>query len=142
MDMSKESKAALHGFLFNLRTPLASIRGFAAFVEKDKTTNAQFPLEGHEWLRRWAPEVEVWWNKTLELTELCGRSNVEDYDWKALIEQLMSALHGIEVAADEATKIPHSETYVSGDMLHMIISSMEHLRDAYKATQALLPKLE
>ena len=142
MDMSKKSKTALHAFLFNLRTPLASIRGLAALVEKDKRANTQFPLEGHEWLAKWVPKVEVWWNNVLELTELSSRSGVEDYDGKALIKQLMSTLEGVEVAADEAKEIPHSETYVSGDILHMIISSIEHLRDEYKAMQALLPTLE
>jgi len=142
MDMSNKSKTALHALLFNLRTPLASIRGLATFVDKDKTANAQFPLEGHEWLTKWVPKVEVWWNKAIELTELSGRSDVEDYDWKALIEKLMSSLEGVEDAADEARKIPHSATYVSGDILHMIISSMEHLRDEYKAMQALLPTFE
>ena len=140
--MLKKSKSALHAFLFYLRTPLASIRSVATFVDKNEIEDRQFPLEACEWLRKWIPKVDIWFQKAVELTEFCGRSEDEEYDWKALIQQLLFSLEGVEVAALEFNDILSSDKDVSGDLVHMIRNSIEHINDDYKTMQELLPKLD
>ena len=139
-DMPKDSKSALYAFLFHLRTPLAGIRTIAAVI--DKLAGTDIPIEAREWFRKWLPKVDLWLNSAIQLTELLGKSESQDQGWKALIQQLLTTLDGVEVAADEAKKIPYSEVIAFGDLLHSIISSIEHISDDYKVMKELLPTLD
>ena len=139
--MSMTSKRALHAFLFHLRTPLSSISGLAKLIESAEIPSDKLPSEAHAWLTKWLPNVETWLKSTYDLTEFYGKSKDEDHDWKALIQQLIITLEGVEIAAKEANEIPHSEKNEPGDLLPMIINSMQHIDDSCKEIQELLPTL-
>src|SRR5688500_12015800 len=113
--MSINSKSALHEFLFHLRTPLAGIQGVARLAAKAEITGISVPLQAREWLEKWLPKVDSWLQKVIELTELLGRGETEDQDWKSLIQQLIIDLNGVEIAAREAHDIPLPGTDEPGD---------------------------
>jgi hypothetical protein len=139
--MSKDSKSTLHEFLFQLRTPLAGIRGVAALANKAEIIGSPFPPEAHEWLSKWLLKVDIWWKEAVGLTELLGQAENEDQDWKGMIEKLISTLDGVEVASKEAHNIPISETEAPGDLVRMMVHSISHIHDYYKDMQELLPTL-
>ena len=139
--MLKNSKSALDEFLFHLRTPLASIRGAAAMANKAQIIGVSVPAEAHAWLHKWLPKVDIWLKKADELTELSGQVETEDQDWKGLIQQLISALDGVEVAAREAYDIPLAETEEPGDLVRMMVRSIDYIYEHYKDMQELLPVL-
>ena len=139
--MSISSDSALHEFLFHLRTPLASIRGAAGLINKAEIVGNSVPPEAHEWLHKWLPKVNVWWREAIELTELLGQTEGEDHDWKGSIQQLISTLDGIEVAAREAQDIPLAERKEPGDLVRMMVQSINYIYDHYKDMQELLPTL-
>ena len=139
--MSKNSKSALHEFLFHLRTPLASIRGAGALVNKAEIIGISVPPEAREWLNKWLPKVDIWLKAAVELTELSEHVETEDRDWKGLTQQLISTLDGVEVAAKEAHDIPLAETEEPGNLLRMMVQSIAYIDDRYKDMQELLPTL-
>jgi len=139
--MDKNSKSELKEFLFHLRTPLAGIRGAATLVSKVEEVNNSFSLEAHEWLYKWIPKVDVWLKEVVELTEICGIPTPEEQDWKRLIQHLISTLDGVETATREANKIPLSRTEKPGDVVRMMVSSINYINEHYKAMQDLLPTL-
>jgi hypothetical protein len=141
--MSNNSKSALHNFLFHLRTPLASISGVKAMIEKDIVSKGEFPSEAHEWITNWSPKVDVWLKSAVDFTEIYfAKYDGENHDWKALIQQLLSILEGVEIAAREAENIPHSSEYKAGDGISLLIHSMNYVNDRCKDTKELLPTLE
>ena len=139
--MSINSKSALHEFLFHLRTPLASIQGVARLVAKAEITGISVPLEAREWLEKWLPKVDRWLQKVIELTELLGRGETEDQDWKSLIQQLMIDLDGVEIAAREAHDIPLAGTEEPGDFVRIMVQGIKYVYDHYKNMEELLPTL-
>jgi len=140
--MLKNSRSALHAFLFDLRTPLASIRGAALLIDRAEMPDSLVPAEAREWLSKWLPKVDIWLKNAIELTELYAQSRAEDRDWKKLIQQLMSILEGVETAARDVKDIPLSGKESPGDVLHMIVSSIEYINNSYRAMQELLPTLD
>lgn len=139
--MSINSYSVLHEFLFHLRTPLAGIRGAGELINKIEIAGNSVPLEAHEWLHKWLPTVNVWWKVAVELTELLGHAEGKDHDWKGLVQQLISALHGVEVAAQEAHDIPLAKTEEPGDLVRMMVQSIDRIYDCYLHMQELFPKM-
>jgi hypothetical protein len=141
--MSNNSKTALHNFLFHLRTPLSGINGVKAIIEKNVVLKDEFPPEAHAWLSKWGSSVDIWLKSAVDFTELYfAKDDDESHDWKALIQQLLSILEGVEIAAREAENIPHSNEHKPGDLLFMLINSINYVSDRWKETQELLPTLE
>ena len=139
--MSINSKSALHEFLFQLRTPLAGIQGVARLVAKAEITGISVPLQAREWLEKWLPKVDRWLQKVIELTELLGRGETEDQDWKSLIQQLIIDLDGVEIAAREAHDVPLPGTDEPGDFVRIMVQGIKYVYDHYKNMQELLPTL-
>jgi len=141
--MSNNSESALHNFLFHLRTPLAGISGVKAMIEKDVVSKSELPPEAHEWISIWSPKVDGWLKSAVDFTELYfAKDDGENHDWKALIQQLLSILEGVETAARDAENIPHSVENKPGDVLFMLIHSINYVNDRCKETKELLPTLE
>jgi hypothetical protein len=141
--MSNNSKSTLHTFLFHLRTPLSGLSGVKAMIEKDVVPKGRFSPEAHEWVSNWSPDVDVWLKSAVDFTELYFAKDIgKNHDWKALIQQLLSILEGVEVAAREANNIPHSDVDQPGDMLSMLIHSINYVNDRCKEMKDLLPTLE
>jgi len=143
--MSNRSKTALHNFLFHLRTPLYSVSGVKAVIEKNVVLKGEFPPEAHAWLSKWASSVDIWLKSAVDFTELYFAKDDDDdesRDWKALIQQLLSILEGVEIAAIEAKNIPYSNEHKPGDFLLMLINSINYVNDRRKETQELLPTLD
>ncbi len=140
--MSNNSKSALHNFLFHLRTPLTSISGVKAMIEKDVVSKEKFPPEAYAWVSNWAPNVDIWLKTALDFTEsYFAKNDGEDHNWKALIQQLLSILEGVEIAAREAGNIPHASEDKPGDVLSLLIHSINYVNDRCKETKELLPTL-
>jgi len=142
----KNSRSELYEFLFHLRTPLASIRGAAQMAEHDERLGSPVPADVRIWIGKWGPKIDTWLEEVMALSALCGRSKPEDHDWKKLIQNLISSLEGVEVAAKEANDIPfsdkeESERDGSQTVCRMIINSIGYIHDHYRAMQELLPAL-
>jgi hypothetical protein len=142
----KNSRSELYEFLFHLRTPLASIRGAAQMADHDERLGSPVPAEARAWIGKWGPKIDTWLDEVMALSALCGRSKSEDHDWKKLIQDLISSLDGVEVAAKEASDIPFSVKEESDQdgphmVCRMIINSIGYIHDHYKAMQELLPAL-
>ena len=142
--MSNRSKIALDNFLFELRTPLHSVSGVRMLIENNADLRGEFPPKAHAWFSKWASSVDIWLKSAVDFTELyfAKDDNDEGHDWKALIQQLLSILEGIEIAAREAKSIPHINEYKHGDFLSMLINSINYVNDRRKEIQELLPTLE
>ena len=141
--MSNNSKTELHNFLFHLRTPLYGISGVKAIIEKNVALKDELHPEAHAWLSKWASSVDIWLKSAVDFTELYfAKDDDESHDWKALIQQLLSILEGVDIAAREAKNIPHPNEQKPGDFLLMLINSINYVNDRRKETQELLPTLD
>jgi hypothetical protein len=141
--MSNNSETALHNFLFHLRTPLASLSGIKAMLEKGVVSNDKLPSEAHEWITNWATKVDGWLKSAVDFTKLYfAKDDGEIHDWKALTQQLLSTLKDVEIAAREAENIPHSNENKPGDVLSMLVQSINYVNDRYKEMKELLPSLD
>lgn len=141
--MSNDSKTALHNFLFHLRTPLASLSGVKAMVEKGVVSKDELPSEAREWVTNWATNVDRWLKSARDFTEFYfAKDNGEIHDWKVLIQQLLSLLEGVEIAARDAEKIHHSSGNRPGDVLFVLVHSINYVNDRCKEMKELLPTLE
>ena len=139
--MSISSYSALHEFLFHLRTPLAGIRGAAALANKTEILDIPVPPEAQVWLKKWLPKVNIWYKEAIELTEQLGQAEGEDHDWKGSIQQLISTLDGIEIAAREAHGIPLADKQEPGDVVRMMVHQIDYINNQYKHIQEVLPDL-
>ena len=141
--MSNRSKTELHNFLFHLRTPLHSVCGVRLLIENNADIRGEFPPEAHAWLSKWASSVDFWLKNAVDFTELYfAKDDDESHNWKALIQQLLSILENVDIAAREAKNIPHSNEQKPGDFLLMLINSINYVNDRRKETQELLPTLD
>jgi len=139
--MSISSYSALHEFLFHLRTPLAGIRGAAALANKTEILDIPVPPEAQVWLKKWLPKVNIWYKEAIELTEQLGQAEGEGHDWKVSIQQLISTLDGIEIAAREAHSIPLADKQEPGDVVRMMVHQIDYINNQYKHIQEVLPDL-
>jgi hypothetical protein len=137
--MSNNYESELNEFLFHLRTPLNSIRGTITLVDKAEVVGIKFSPEAREWLRKWAPKVDIWLNEVIELTALYRNSEPQDHDWEKLMQHLLSTLEGAETAAREANDIPLSISEEPGDFVRMMVNSINYINYHYKAMRDLFP---
>ena len=112
-------------------------------IEKDVESKCRFSPEAHEWVLKWSPNIDVWLKNAVGFTELYfAKDSGKNHDWKALIQQLMSILEGVEIAAREANNIPHSVEDQPRDMVSLLIHSINYVNDRCKEMKELLPTLE
>ena len=110
-------------------------------ANKTEILDIPVPPEAQVWLKKWLPKVNIWYKEAIELTEQLGQAEGEGHDWKVSIQQLISTLDGIEIAAREAHSIPLADKQEPGDVVRMMVHQIDYINNQYKHIQEVLPDL-